>query len=282
MWPELLKNQRFGVLRTANTRWEGMAKLFEAGCGEAARGAPGWQAVVCATTLELLVNIARALEDVDRPTPSAEVPDLFDRLNLFIEEHLAPQRYVGESGAGIFRQQKHHRPIVPQKAGHQLLPVSHAEPSHRGEGSAFWKERPWEGSARMWASQTTPRFTGRSGGNTASPRLISATLTARDAARDSRHRTFVRNGKRRPGWPRRQRPATKPPASEVRETKRFVLRRRLLVSLTSPFCAVEAFARPAHVRAGKRVFSLFPVLPCPRGHGGCMASVQRRAAVARA
>lgn len=89
MWPELLKNQRFGVLRTANTRWEGMAKLFEAGCGEAARGAPGWQAVVCATTLELLVNIARALEDVDRPTPPAEVPDLFDRLNLFIEEHLA-------------------------------------------------------------------------------------------------------------------------------------------------------------------------------------------------
>ena len=63
MWPELLKNQRFGVLRTANTRWEGMAKLFEAGCGEAARGAPGWQAVVCATTLELLVNIARALDE---------------------------------------------------------------------------------------------------------------------------------------------------------------------------------------------------------------------------
>lgn len=31
----------------------------------------------------------RALEDVDRPTPPAEVPDLFDRLNLFIEEHLA-------------------------------------------------------------------------------------------------------------------------------------------------------------------------------------------------
>ena len=29
MWPELLKNQRFGVLRTANTRWEGMAKLFD-------------------------------------------------------------------------------------------------------------------------------------------------------------------------------------------------------------------------------------------------------------
>ena len=76
--------------------------------------------------------------------------------------------------------------------------------------------------------------------------------------------------------------ATKPPASEVRETKRFVLRRCLLVSLTSLFCAVEAFARPAHVRAGKRIFSIFPVLPCPRGHGGCMASAQRRAAVARA
>ena len=36
-----------------------------------------------------VMNIARALEDVDRPTPPAEVPDLFDRLNLFIEEHLA-------------------------------------------------------------------------------------------------------------------------------------------------------------------------------------------------
>lgn len=101
MWPELLKNQRFGVLRTANTRWESMAKLFEFGCGEASRGAPGWQAVVCATTLELLVNIARALEDVECPTPPAEMPELFDQLNLFIERNLAGNITL-ESAARVF------------------------------------------------------------------------------------------------------------------------------------------------------------------------------------
>lgn len=281
MWPELLKNQRFGVLRTANTRWEGMAKLFEAGCGEAARGAPGWQAVVCATTLELLVNIARALEDVDRPTPPAEVPDLFDRLNLFIEEHLAQDVTLERAAREFFVSKSTIDQLFRKSWASAFTGISRRAVSSRRR-SAFWKERPWEGSARMWASQTIPRFTGRSGGNTASPRLISATLTARDAAQTAGTALLCAMEKRRPGWPRRQRPATKPPASEVRETKRFVLRRCLLVSLTSLFCAVEAFARPAHVRAGKRVFSLFPVLPCPRGHGGCMASVQRRAAVARA
>lgn len=142
MWPELLKNQRFGVLRTANTRWEGMAKLFEAGCGEAARGAPGWQAVVCATTLELLVNIARALEDVDRSHASGGGAGPVRPSESFHRGAFGAGRYIGESGAGIFRQQKHHRPIVPQKAGHQLLPVSHAEPSHRGEGAHSGRRGP--------------------------------------------------------------------------------------------------------------------------------------------
>ncbi|MFQ9680253.1 MAG: helix-turn-helix domain-containing protein [Ruthenibacterium lactatiformans] len=50
----------------------------------------------------------------------------------FIEEHLA-QDVTLESGAGIFVS-KAPSTNCSAKAGHQLLPVSHAEPSHRGEG----------------------------------------------------------------------------------------------------------------------------------------------------
>lgn len=101
MWPDLMKKPQCGVLRTANTRWESVAKLFAFGCREAERSAPGWQAVVCATTLEILVSIARALEYIEPPMSPAEVPDLFDRLNLFIEQHLSEDISL-ESAARAF------------------------------------------------------------------------------------------------------------------------------------------------------------------------------------
>ena len=170
------------VLRTANTRWEGMAKLFEAGCGEAARGAPGWQAVVCATTLELLVNIARALEDVDRPTPPAEVPDLFDRLNLFIEEHLAQDVTLERAAREFFVSKSTIDQLFRKKLGisfYRYLTQSRLIAAKE----RILKERPWEDLHGCGLRRLFHVFTGRSGGNTASPRLISATLTACDAAR---------------------------------------------------------------------------------------------------
>lgn len=197
MWPELLKNQRFGVLRTANTRWEGMAKLFEAGCGEAARGAPGWQAVVCATTLELLVNIARALEDVDRPTPPAEVPDLFDRLNLFIEEHLAQDVTLERAAREFFVSKSTIDQLFRKKLGisfYRYLTQSRLIAA---------KERILEGEA-LGRICTDVGFADYSTFYRAFRREYGvAPSDFRDFNRprrraDSRHRTFVRNGKKAP------------------------------------------------------------------------------------
>ncbi len=145
---------------------------------------------------------------------SAEVPDLFDRLNLFIEEHLAQDVTLERAAREFFVSKSTIDYLFRKSWASAFTGISRRAVSSRRR-SAFWKERPWEGSARMWASQTIPRFTGRSGGNTASPRLISATLTACDAARTAGTALLCAMEKGRPGWPRRQRPATKPPASEV-------------------------------------------------------------------
>ena len=196
------ENQRFGGCCARPTPvGRGMAKLFEAGCGGRPAAHRGWQAVVCATTLELLVNIARALEDVDRPTPPAEVPDLFDRLNLFIEEHLA-QDVTLERAAREFFVSKSTIDHCSAKAGHQLLPVSHARAVSSRRRSAFWKGealgRILHGCGLRRLFHVLP---GVPGGNTASPRLISATLTAYDAARTAGTALLCAMEKGRPGWP---------------------------------------------------------------------------------
>lgn len=105
------------------------------------------------------MNIARALEDVDRPTPPAEVPDLFDRLNLFIEEHLAQDVTLERAAREFFVSKSTIDQLFRKKLGISFTGISRRAVSSRRR-SAFWKERPWEGSARMWASQTIPRFTG--------------------------------------------------------------------------------------------------------------------------
>lgn len=88
------------------------------------------------------MNIARALEDVDRPTPPAEVPDLFDRLNLFIEEHLAQDVTLERAAREFFVSKSTIDQLFRKKLGISFYPVSHAEPSHRGEGAHSGRRGP--------------------------------------------------------------------------------------------------------------------------------------------
>ena len=76
------------LLRTADTRWEFLAKMFAAGVREAEEQRPGWETVVIGNTLQLLVHLQRAMPETDVRPPS-ESSELLDRILAYIEDHLA-------------------------------------------------------------------------------------------------------------------------------------------------------------------------------------------------
>ena len=76
------------LLRTADTRWEFLTKMFAAGVREAEEQKPGWETAVIGNTLQLLVHLQRAMPETD-VRPPAESSELLDRILAYIEQHLA-------------------------------------------------------------------------------------------------------------------------------------------------------------------------------------------------
>ena len=76
------------LLRPANTQWEFLEQMFAAGVREAEERKPGWETAVIGNTLQLLVNLRRALLETGA-RPPAEAPELLDRILAYIEGHLA-------------------------------------------------------------------------------------------------------------------------------------------------------------------------------------------------
>lgn len=87
--PDLNFQGDYRLLRTAGTPWESLGRLFERGCREAERGAPGWQGHVCGNTLQLLVELKRACSEGKIPPPMTETPELLDGLMNYIESHMS-------------------------------------------------------------------------------------------------------------------------------------------------------------------------------------------------
>lgn len=76
------------LLRTAGTRWEFLAELFENGLKEAQSGNDDSQMMLVGNTILLLGQIRRAFLDRAVGTMKAEKPELLDGVLAYIEEHL--------------------------------------------------------------------------------------------------------------------------------------------------------------------------------------------------
>ena len=87
------------LLRTANTQWEFLERMFAAGVREAEGQKPGWETAVIGNTLQLLVHLRRAMSETGA-RPPAETPELLDRILAYIERHLAEK--ITLSGAAKY------------------------------------------------------------------------------------------------------------------------------------------------------------------------------------
>lgn len=102
------------LLRTGGTGWLFLMDKFHQGVREAQARQPGWEAVVIANTLQLLVQLQRAISEKSAMPLKAEKPTLLENILSFLEEHLgeritladvAKHSYVSESTVSqLFRQ----------------------------------------------------------------------------------------------------------------------------------------------------------------------------------
>ena len=94
------------LLRTAGTKWEFLGELFRNGIRESEERNAAWHSMVISNTIQILVQIRRALLDHSTRLLTAEEPELLDRVLSYIEENLpsritladtAKRFYVSES-----------------------------------------------------------------------------------------------------------------------------------------------------------------------------------------
>lgn len=76
------------LIRPAKTARSFLEEAFRRGCREAVRREPGWQAMVTSNTMQLLVQLDRAMAGGQSYTPPAETPELLDTVLAYIEDHL--------------------------------------------------------------------------------------------------------------------------------------------------------------------------------------------------
>lgn len=94
------------LLRTAGTQWEFLGEKFRQGVLESERKEIGWEAAVVANTIQLIVQLRRAVSNRTATEMTAEKPELLDRVMAYIEGHffekislsdIARHFYVSES-----------------------------------------------------------------------------------------------------------------------------------------------------------------------------------------
>lgn len=77
------------LIRTAGTRWEFLSDKFRQGVMEAEQRDVGWEAAVVANTVQLIVQLRRAILDRSAVPLRAEKPELLDRVLAYVEQHLS-------------------------------------------------------------------------------------------------------------------------------------------------------------------------------------------------
>lgn len=88
--------------RTAGTRWEYICDLFRQGIQEAAAAQLGWQTMVAANTLTILIHLIRAIHDINAKPTEAEKPELLDQFISYVEMHLSHRITLGETARHFY------------------------------------------------------------------------------------------------------------------------------------------------------------------------------------
>ena len=90
------------LLRTAGTKWEGLAERFRAGVLEAEKQAPGWEAFVVGNTIVLLTQLGRAIQERSATVMKAEKPELLDQVLGYIEENYSRRITLAETARQFY------------------------------------------------------------------------------------------------------------------------------------------------------------------------------------
>ena len=85
------------LLRTAGTEWEYLEDMFRLGVEEGERRHSGWEAVVAANALKILVTLHRISGESSAHTLQAEKPELLDRIMAYIEANLSARITLGDT-----------------------------------------------------------------------------------------------------------------------------------------------------------------------------------------
>ena len=77
------------LFRTAGTGWESICDLIREGVREAEAAQFGWNSIVTANTIRILIQLLRAEQNTPVKPLVAEEPELLDQVLSYVEDHLA-------------------------------------------------------------------------------------------------------------------------------------------------------------------------------------------------
>jgi len=92
---QMVPNERFYptrnslLLRTAGTKWETLGDVFRNGVREAEKQNMGWEMAVLGNTIQLAIQIHRAMQAGGALPLEAEQPELLDQVMAYVERHLS-------------------------------------------------------------------------------------------------------------------------------------------------------------------------------------------------
>ncbi len=90
------------LFRATGTRWEYICDLFRQGVEEAEIGQLGWQNMVVANTITILIHLMRASQDLYAKPLQAEKPDLLDRFISYVEKNLSHKITLAEVARNFY------------------------------------------------------------------------------------------------------------------------------------------------------------------------------------
>lgn len=93
---------RTQLIRTAGTPWEFLTEKIHQGVLEAEQKAPGWELAVASNTVQLIVQMFRAVEDRTARQLKAEKPDLLEQVLAYVEEHLAEKITLADTARHFY------------------------------------------------------------------------------------------------------------------------------------------------------------------------------------
>lgn len=90
------------LIRTAGTKWEFLGDKFLQGIRETEEKAVGWEAAVAANTVQLLVQLRRAVTEKTTKPLKAEKPELLDQVLAYVEAHMAQKITLADIARQFF------------------------------------------------------------------------------------------------------------------------------------------------------------------------------------